>query len=123
MVKKSNELLKPYGLTDAYSYFLMELYQQDGLTQNELHSRIGIEQPTAVRTLERMERDGFITKARNIKDKRAITICLTDKGKECQAIIERCLHQLNKYILNEFTEQQESAVKELLTKINLNLRS
>lgn len=54
LIKKANELLKPHGITHAYTYFLMELYQQDGLTQSEMHKRIGIEQPTAVRTLDRL---------------------------------------------------------------------
>ncbi len=28
--KKANQILKPEGITHAYTYFLMELYRQDG---------------------------------------------------------------------------------------------
>ena len=120
LIKKANELLKPYGLTDAYSYFLMTLYQQDGLTQTEMHKQIGIEQPTAVRTLDRMERDGLIIRTRSTADRRAIEIRLTEKGRDCQTIIEQCAYELNQYALNGFKEEEKSAMKHLLKKINDN---
>ena len=75
--KKANELLKPYGITHAYTNFLMELYVQDGISQTELHQRIGIEQPTALRNLDRMERDGFIMRKQSNIDRRVLHIYLT----------------------------------------------
>ncbi len=120
LIKKANELLKPYGLTDAYTYFLMALYQQDGLTQSEMHKQIGIEQPTAVRTLDRMERDGLILRSRSMIDRRAIEIRLTEKGRNCQKIIEQCAHELNQFALNGFTEEEKSSMNHLLTRINDN---
>ena len=92
LIKKANEFLKPYGITDAYTYFLMALYQQDGLTQAEMHKQIGIEQPTAVRTLDRMERDGLIIRIPSEVDRRAIQIKLTEKGRSYQKIIDECLN-------------------------------
>ena len=120
LIKKANELLKPYGLTDAYTYFLMALYQQDGLTQSEMHKQIGIEQPTAVRTLDRMERDGLIIRTRSATDRRAIEIRLTEKGQNCQKIIEQCAYELNQFALNGFKEEEKSAIKHLLKKLNDN---
>lgn len=121
LIKKANELLKPHGLTDAYTYFLMALYQQDGLTQSEMHKQIGIEQPTAVRTLDRMERDGLITRIRSLTDRRAIEIRLTEKGQVYQKIIEQCADELNQLALKGFKDEEKSAIKHLLKKLNDNL--
>lgn len=120
LIKKANELLKPYGLTDAYTYFLMALYQQDGLTQSEMHKQIGIEQPTAVRTLDRMERDGLIVRTRSATDRRAVDIRLTEKGRSCQSIIEQCAHELNQLALNGFKEEEKTSIKFLLKRLNDN---
>ncbi|WP_133139573.1 MarR family winged helix-turn-helix transcriptional regulator [Legionella genomosp. 1] len=120
LVKKANELLKPYGLTDAYTYFLMALYQQDGLTQSEMHKQIGIEQPTAVRTLDRMERDGLIKRTRSATDRRAIEIQLTEKGRNCQRIIEQCACELNQFALSDFKEEEKHQIKSLLERLNNN---
>jgi len=120
LIKKANDLLKPYGLTDAYTYFLMALYKQDGLTQSQMYKNIGIEQPTAVRTLDRMERDGLIIRAQSVTDRRAVEIRLTEKGRNCQKIIEQCAHELNKFALNGFKEEEKSFIKQLLMRLNDN---
>ncbi len=121
LIKKANEFLKPYGLTDAYTYFLMALYQQDGLTQAEMHKKIGIEQPTAVRTLDRMERDGFIIRIPSEADRRAVEIRLTEKGRSYQKVIDQCLKELNQFILSGFTVDEKSTIKILLEKLNSHL--
>lgn len=123
LIKKANELLKPYGITHAYTYFLMELYQQDGLTQSEMHKRIGIEQPTAVRTLNRMERDGFILREQSPTDRRALFIKLTDKGKRYKGTILGCAKELNGFALRGFTDNDRALFNQLINRLNSNLDS
>lgn len=121
LVKKANELLKPYGITHAYTYFLMELYQQDGLTQSEMHKRIGIEQPTAVRTLDRMGRDGLILREQSPTDRRAVFIKLTDKGRQCKDIILECAKELNAIALKDFSNKDRELFNRLINQLNTNL--
>ena len=123
LIKKANELLKPYGITHAYTYFLMELYQQDGLTQSEMHKRIGIEQPTAVRTLDRMERDGLILREQSLTDRRALFIKLTDKGKRYKENILGCAKELNDFALRGFTDNDRALFNQLINRLNSNLDS
>ena len=123
LIKKANELLKPYGITHAYTYFLMELYQQDGLTQSEMHKCIGIEQPTAVRTLDRMERDGLILREQSPTDRRALFIKLTDKGKRYKENILGCAKELNDFTLRGFTDNDRALFNQLINRINSNLDS
>ena len=123
LIKKANELLKPHGITHAYTYFLMELYQQDGLTQSEMHKRIGIEQPTAVRTLDRMERDGLILREQSPTDRRALFIKLTDKGKRYKENILGCAKELNDFALTGFTDNDRALFNQLINRLNSNLDS
>lgn len=121
LIKKANELLKPHGITHAYTYFLMELYQQDGLTQSEMHKRIGIEQPTAVRTLDRMERDGLILREPSPTDRRAVFIKLTNKGRQYKEIILGCAKELNGFALQGFTDNERALLNQLVRRLNSNL--
>lgn len=68
----------------------MALFEQDGLTQTALQRAIGIEQPTVVRTLDRMARDGLIERKASPTDRRAFQIYLTDKGRACEPIVKAC---------------------------------
>lgn len=121
LIKKANELLKPYKITHAYTYFLMELYNQDGLTQAEMHKRIGIEQPTAVRTLDRMERDGFILRKPSPDDRRVVLIYLTEKAQHCKNEIDKCAAQLNELALTGFNEEEKINLNQMLKRLNQNL--
>lgn len=122
LIKKANELLKPHGITHAYTYFLMELYKKDGLTQSEMHKVIGIEQPTAVRTLDRMERDGLIVREQSSTDRRALLIKLTDKGQSYRKIIADCTKALNDFALRDFSAQDRILFNQFIERLNINLK-
>lgn len=81
-IRFANKYLATLAIPHAYSLFLLQLWQEDGQTQAVLHKKIGIEQPTAVRTLDRMERDKFIKRVRSSDDRRAVRIFLTQKAKD-----------------------------------------
>lgn len=121
LLKKANELLKPHGITHAYTYFLMELYKKDGLTQSEMHKRIGIEQPTAVRTLDRMERDGLVIREQSASDRRVVFIKLTNRGKKYKKAICDCAKELNNLTIQGFSKNQKLLLNQLIEKINRNL--
>ena len=119
--KKANVLLKPHDITHGYTYFLMELYDQDGLTQTELQKAIGIEQPTVVRTLDRMERDGFIVRKQSTNDRRVFNIHLTEKAFNCKSAVLSSASLLNKSLLNSFTEDEQAMIKAYLQRLIVNL--
>lgn len=119
--KEANILLKPYDITHGYTYFLLELYQQDGLTQTELHQRIKIEQPTVVRTLDRMERDGLIVRKPSNSDRRVTHIFLTQKAILSRANVLSCAEQLNQHLLRELTKEEFLNLDKILRKLIKNL--
>jgi MarR family transcriptional regulator for hemolysin len=121
LVKKANELLAPHGITHAYTPFLLELYQENGLTQAKIHKRIGIKQPTAVRILDRMERDGLILRTASATDRRAVLITLTEQGKKCEKIISTCTKELNQCALKNITATERALLNRLLSQLNTNL--
>ena len=73
--------IKPMGLSTGTFPVLLELWEQDGLTQSELVRRLDIEQATIANTLARMERDGFVTRRKNTSDARSQLVWLTPKAR------------------------------------------
>lgn len=72
--------IEPLGLAPAQFMALLELWQQDGITQQVLRLRLDVEQATMANTLKRMQRDGLITRKPHATDKRARLVYLTDKA-------------------------------------------
>lgn len=121
--KKANQLLKPYQITHGYTYFLMELFEQDGLTQTALQRAIGVEQPTVVRTLDRMERDGLIERKPSATDRRAFHIYLTKKGKACEPMVLAAATQLNQILLESLSKEDEIIIRSHLQRLIDNLEA
>ena len=122
--KKANLLLKPYDITHGYTYFLMELYKKDGQTQAELQRAIGgIENPTIVRTLDRMERDGLVERRPSQTDRRAFLIYLTEKGKRCEKDVIGAAQSLNESMQTKFSKEEQMQFQSYLLRLIENLET
>ncbi|KTD49461.1 MarR family transporter transcriptional regulator [Legionella rubrilucens] len=122
LLKRANELLKPHDINHAYTFILMELLNQDGLTQTDLVQRIDVEQPTAVRTLDRMERDGFIYRQPSPTDRRAVLIYLSEKGKQTESMLADNANRLNEHALQGFSEAEKIELQGLIQRVLDNLK-
>lgn len=77
--------IKPLGITIGTFPVLLELWEEDGLTQKQLVERLDIEQATMANTLSRMERDGLIVRKKDEADGRVQRIRLTDRARKLHA--------------------------------------
>jgi len=75
------ERVEPLGLAPAQFMTLLELWDEDGVTQQALRLRLDLEQATMANTLKRMERDELIIRRAHKSDKRARLVFLTDKAR------------------------------------------
>ncbi|NTJ41019.1 MarR family transcriptional regulator [Agrobacterium larrymoorei] len=80
-----NKRATALGFSPGQFPVLLELWQEEGLTQRQLLDRVDIEQATLANTLSRMERDGLIERNPHPKDRRAQIISLTENGRELEA--------------------------------------
>lgn len=73
-----NRLLKPYGLNASMRQVMLQLQRHPGgLMQRELAEALGIEGPTLVRLLDRLERDGWVRRLPGTDDRRRKHAALT----------------------------------------------
>jgi MarR family transcriptional regulator, transcriptional regulator for hemolysin len=83
--QKLDERLKPMGLSQAKWRTLMHLsLAEDALTQAEIAERLGVEEPTVVNLLHRLEQDSWITRRNSPHDRRCKMVLL---GRRAQRVI------------------------------------
>lgn len=121
LIRLANQHLKEQGVPHAYTPFLMQLWEAEGLTQAVLHRKVGIEQSTAVRTLNRMERDAFIVRQRSELDKREVQIFLTEKAKQLKQEVWQCAKKINGLATTGLSQQEIEMLNKLLKTIINNL--
>jgi MarR family transcriptional regulator for hemolysin len=85
--QKLDERLKPMGLSQAKWRTLLHLsLARDALTQAEIAGRLGVEEPTVVALLHRLEKEGWVTRRNSTRDRRCKMVLL---GRRAQRVITR----------------------------------
>lgn len=82
-------LLKPHGLTYTQYLVFLVLWEEDGQTVGEICRKLYLDSGTVTPLLKKMEEAGYVTRTRQKDDERVVTVRLTDKGRDMQAVCEK----------------------------------
>ena len=77
-------LLTEHGLTYPQYLVLLVLWEKDDQPVNDIAKRLHLETNTVTPLLQRMEKQGLLTRAKGTKDARQMIVTLTQKGKGLQ---------------------------------------
>lgn len=80
-------LLSQHGLTYPQYLVLLVLWEKDALPVNDIAKRLYLETNTVTPLLQRMEKQGILSRKRGEKDARQMIVTLTKKGKDLQDIL------------------------------------
>ncbi|GAA2999035.1 MarR family transcriptional regulator [Streptosporangium longisporum] len=115
--------LAELGLHPGQDVLLWLLAQErEGMTVSELAARIGIEPPTATRSLARLENSGWFRREAVATDRRQVRIVVTDAGHELVPAIERVWAELAEQTMGGTSDEQREIVLAALEQANDRLR-
>src|SRR5947208_14087046 len=99
---KLDERLKPMGLSQAKWRTLMHLWIAPGpLTQAEIAAHLGIEEPTLVTLLHRLEDDRWVARKNSSQDRRCKTVHLAPRAQRVIEQIKTEAFQLRHELLDD----------------------
>src|SRR6266480_4075500 len=104
---KLDERLKPMGLSQAKWRTLLRLSMSPGpLTQAEIASHLGIEEPTLVTLLHRLEDDRWVARKNASHDRRCKTVHLTRRAQRVIEEINLEAFKLRHELLDEISASE-----------------
>lgn len=109
--------IRPLGLAPAQFMVLLELWEEDGLSQADLVARLDVEQATMANTLARMERDGLIDRRPSPTDRRARLIFLTGKARDLHASAIGAAQAQNAQALAGLAPEETAQFLDLMKKV------
>lgn len=113
-----NQRLRPLGLSQAKWQVLVHLnMSRSDLTQKELSERLGIEGPTLVRLLDRMETDGWVKRCASTSDRRAKIVRHTTKAVDTIREIKHVAARLRSELLVDISPQELATASDVLQRI------
>lgn len=116
--------LAALGLHPGQDVLLWLLTQEpDGMTVSELAARLGIEPPTATRTLARLDSGGWFRREPVAADRRQVRIVVTDAGRRVIPEIERVWAELAELTLGDASPQRREVALSVLEEASDRLRA
>lgn len=116
-----NCALKDFQITSAEYAFLLHLYKNDGITQDELSSYLYIDKSATARAIKSLETKGYVVKDKDHLDKRFNRIYLTEKAKSCKDEIRQRVWHWSEFLTEDMPEQTReqvlSALEEMAAKV------
>ncbi|EFC82028.1 MarR family winged helix-turn-helix transcriptional regulator [Parafrankia sp. EUN1f] len=115
--------LAALGLHPGQDVLLWHLAQErDGMTISELAARLGVEQPTATRSLARLEKSGYFRREPVATDRRQVRIVLLDRGHALLPAVERAWSELAEEAMGQVSAPDREIAIGALEQAIANLR-
>ena len=109
--KYLNKRMESVNLTFGLYPFLIEIYSNDGISQEDLAKILYLNESTVTRNLKKLEKRGLIVRTPN-KRKKIITI--TDEGKEVAKIVMDYDEKWDDIIKKDLSEEEYNSFKKTL---------
>ena len=118
-----SELREKVGVTVGQWKVMVMLVNQDGLSQKEIAERLGLEGPTLIPIIDKMEKDELVVRKIDPYDRRNNRIYRTEKANELWNEMVKCAAKIRQVSLKDIPEENINITKNVLENIYQNLRN
>lgn len=111
-----NDALVPLGITGRHFGVLLLIHRDGVSTQRDLIQETGSDKAGMVRTVEDLEKRGYLTRTRSSTDKRVAELTLTEAGEEAFATGRQLAGKMRHQLFGMFSPTELETLEELLTR-------
>lgn len=112
-----HQQLRRRGVSVPVWRVLASLSGSRGETVTGLAEVCLLQQPTMTKLLDRMVRDGLVTRSQDTRDRRVVRVVLTEKGEALGVELTAAAHQHEAAVLARFPEIERLNLKGLLRSV------
>lgn len=114
--------VKKYNIGKGQWSFLTQLlFNNDGLTQEELSNKLYINKANTARALKKLEDEGYVYRKEDPQDARKKRIYVTKKSLEFEKEFHQIFKDLNKILAKDFTEVEKDMARNLFYRMLENI--
>ncbi|MGC8819532.1 MAG: MarR family winged helix-turn-helix transcriptional regulator [Fervidobacterium sp.] len=115
------KISKEFGIHPGQIPMLFIINRKPGINQREIADTLNIEPGTVAVMLKRMEKNGFIYREADEKDRRILHVYLTQKAQNVLQHVREIVDNLEKNILSAITDEEIENLGNILNKIEKRL--
>jgi len=110
--------MEKLGLHRGQGFALIHLWHHDGIPQRDLAQAMHIRPASVTNMLQRMERDGWITRERDAEDQRLVRVFITAKAKGLRGEARQVFNTMEEELGAVYTREEQATLRRLLLKLH-----
>ncbi len=114
------ELRERFDLIGAQWKIIVILSIKEGITQKHIADMAFVEAPTLVPVIDKMEKEGYVTRQSDPDDRRNNLIFMTKKSKDIVDPIIDCIVEIRNMGLHKISKKDMETAKKVLEQITIN---
>ncbi|NLD60586.1 MAG: MarR family transcriptional regulator [Clostridiales bacterium] len=120
--RRINEELEPLNLSGAEGDILFHLLTgNDAFRQEQLAELLDIGKAAVSRTVDALEEKGYVLRVRRAEDRRAYSICLTDRGRSLGDRVTGVYERLYALVRQGIEDEDLLRIEALFSRVAANL--
>ena len=123
MMNRAQEMYQEFDLNKSQAGVLFTLHQSDSMSQKELAARLNVTPPSITASIQKMERDGYLTRHPDPKDQRVMRLSLTEKGKSCIQAVKDVADRMEEILFQGMSLEEKLLFRRLMIQAGDNLES
>lgn len=112
--------LDPLNIGCGQYVFLMTLFQNDGISQEELSGFLEIDKATTAKAIKKLEDEGYVTRSIDTSDKRAYKVFITKKALGIIPIIQETIKNWENILTFGLSTDEKEMFEQVLNKMAKN---
>ncbi|MFD9981682.1 MarR family winged helix-turn-helix transcriptional regulator [Streptomyces massasporeus] len=117
----AGQLLREVGLHPAQELVMMQLWDHGRMRQTDLARHVGADAATMTRTIQRLEKAGFVRRVRSTSDKRSVLVEPTAASQALRRQVEDLWARLEDYATGDLTATEREKTLDALERLEANL--
>ncbi|MBP2643820.1 MAG: hypothetical protein H6Q67_1707 [Firmicutes bacterium] len=116
-----NAELKKYNLGSGQYIFLVNLFKNNGINQEELSDIVKIDKATTARAVAKLVKEKYVIRKISENDKRAYNLYTTEKAESIKNILFGILDSWNRIMLEDLDSEDRKTLFKLIDKVGINI--
>jgi len=112
-----NAALSGSDLTYSECIFLINIYSNEGINQEELSVLLAIDKAATARSIKSLESKGYITRKSSGENKKVKTLYIAEEGKQHKQSIKALFKKWDEFITEGMSKEEKEAASETVCRM------
>ena len=114
VMNRAKSKYQEFDLNRSQASILFALHRRSSMSQKELASSLNMTPPSITSAIQKMEREGYITRKPDEADQRIMRLALTEKGESCIQNVKQVAEEMSSLIFRGMSPEEIMLFRRLL---------